>query len=108
MRIIIKQPRTEMVRLFVHFEYFYSVSGIFFSNLNEYFRFYREKEGVDVTKIDHLKGRFEIHNKENNFIIRDTLPEDAGKYTCRLPDNTFADIEVIGEYDCHRLFIILL
>lgn len=56
----------------------------------------RQKNGTDVSAVPSLQGRYEIHAKENNIIIRDTEPEDAGLYTCSIPGAS-ADIEVIGK-----------
>lgn len=49
-----------------------------------------------MSAVPSLQGRYEIHAKENNIIIRDTEPEDAGLYTCSIPGAS-ADIEVIGK-----------
>lgn len=59
---------------------------------------YREKDGKEVSQVDALKGRYEIHDKEHNFIIRDTSPNDDGLYTCSIPETgAKADIHVIGK-----------
>lgn len=56
---------------------------------------HREKNGTDVTKLASLHGRHQINEKEHNLIITDTVPEDAGLYTCSVPGDS-AKIEVIG------------
>lgn len=73
-----------------------------FSNIDSglilcFFFVHREKNGTDVSLVPSLKGRYEIHDKENNFIIRDTTPDDDGTYTCSIPEVGSATIEVIGK-----------
>jgi len=55
-----------------------------------------KKNGTDVTSIEKLKGRFEIHEKENSFIIKNTKEDDDGLYTCELKDtNEKAEFNVV-------------
>lgn len=73
-----------------------------------YYHVCREKNGTEINSVPNLKGRVKINDKENNLIISETQPEDAGKYTCRLPDNSYADFEVIGKYDCYGLISFIM
>lgn len=59
-------------------------------------KIYRSKDGKDVKLIPSLQGRYEIHDKEHNFIIKETDVDDDGIYTCST-GSASADIEVIGE-----------
>lgn len=61
--------------------------------------FHREKNGTEVSQLASLKGRYEVHDKEYNFIIRDTSVEDAGTYICSIPElGASAEIRVVGEW----------
>lgn len=58
----------------------------------------RSKNGVDVSKVKELEGRFQLHDKENSLIIPKTNINDAGNYTCSIPElKLSADIQAIGE-----------
>lgn len=70
---------------------FFLISLYFFRLEN-----YRQKNGADVKSVASLQGRYQIHNKEHNFIVSDTTPEDAGIYTCN-SGTASAEIKVIGE-----------
>lgn len=68
----------------------------------------RKKNGTEVTSIKELQGRFEIHDKENSFIIKNTKETDDGLYSCELKDsNEKAEFHVIGEYNEMRCFIVM-
>lgn len=60
---------------------------------------YRKRNDTDVKDIQELKGRYQIVDKENKFIITQPEVNDAGKYSCSIPElNEEAEINVIGEY----------
>lgn len=64
--------------------------------INEYCHVCREKNGTEIKNVEMLKGRAKVTDRGSNLIISDTQPEDAGKYTCRLPGSSSADFDVIG------------
>lgn len=52
-----------------------------------------------MSLIPTLTGRYKIIDKENNFVISDTSADDAGNYTCSIPETgESATIEVIGKF----------
>lgn len=78
------------------------LAAILFSLFNWYEN--RQKNGTDISEIKSLNGRYEIHDKENNFIIRDTTVDDAGLYTCSIPAlGESAQIDVVGKFNCLSL-----
>lgn len=78
------------------FQYYKQVSRYsFFSSFN------RLKNGNYISEISSLNGRYEINDKENIFIIRDTNVDDAGLYACSIPElDESAQIKVVGKCDC--------
>lgn len=56
------------------------------------------KNGTDVSKIDSLKGRYQIIPAENKFIIHKTDINDAGEYTCAIEElKLSADITAVAK-----------
>lgn len=59
--------------------------------------FFRKKNDTDVSKVDELKGRYQIIDKENKLIIEKPELYDAGRYSCSIPElSEVAEINVIG------------
>lgn len=57
----------------------------------------RTRNGTDVSEDPQLKGRFEIVDKENKFVIAKPAEEDAGSFSCSVPElNAEAKFDVVG------------
>lgn len=57
----------------------------------------RQRNDTDVSLDPQLKGRYEIHDKEHNFIIKHPDVKDAGIYTCTITElQESAAIIVVG------------
>lgn len=64
-----------------------------------FFYFFRKKNDTDVSKVEELKGRYEIIDKENKLIISKPELYDAGRYSCSIPElSEVAEINVIGRF----------
>lgn len=57
----------------------------------------RARNGTDVSEDPQLKGRYEIVDKENKFVIAKPVEEDAGTFSCSVPElNEEAKFDVVG------------
>lgn len=50
------------------------------------FNNFRKRNTVEVSLDPQLKGRYEIIDVEHKFIISNPKEEDAGTFTCEVPD----------------------
>lgn len=63
---------------------------------------FRARNGTDVGEDPQLKNRYEIIDKENKFVIAKPMEEDAGSFSCSIPElKEEAIFDVVGMWLNH-------
>lgn len=69
------------------------------ANLTYFFINFRFRNNTEVSQDPQLKGRYEIIDVEYKFIISTPKEEDAGIFTCKVPElDDEESFNVVGEF----------